>query len=56
MWSIDSCKEIRTFFGHTEFISTILFIKNEKILVSSGGDRYIGFWDIASGKPIHILD
>lgn len=38
--------------GHTEFVSSLAFVDNDKLLLTSSGDKTLRFWNFESGKEI----
>lgn len=56
LWDIGMGREIRTFTGHTAFVSSAVFSPDERYLLSCGMDNKIILWDVNSGKPIRTLN
>ncbi|PNS20181.1 tRNA (guanine-N(7)-)-methyltransferase non-catalytic subunit trm82 [Sphaceloma murrayae] len=42
--------------GHTEFIHRVRLIPKTTLLVSAGGDHWLGVWDWATGRPLGRKD
>lgn len=38
--------------GHTEFVSSIAFVENEKLLLTSSGDKTLRLWEYQTGKEV----
>ncbi len=47
-----SGKKIKTFSGHTDFISSAVFTPDGKNIVSGSNDKTIRIWDVSSGKGL----
>ena len=56
LWDVGMGREIRTFTGHTAFVSSAVFSPDERYLLSCGMDKNIILWDRDSGKPIRTLN
>ena len=55
LWDINKGREIRTFSGHTAFVSSAVFSPDERFLLSCGMDKLIILWDMESGKQIRTF-
>ena len=49
-WDIAAGKELPSFRGHTQAVTSLLFTPDGKALVSSGSDQLIHVWDWPSGR------
>ena len=52
LWDANLGREIRTFSGHTAFVSSAVFSPDERYVLSCGMDKLIILWDRDSGKQI----
>lgn len=41
--------------GHTNRVFSVKFVKNQNLLISSGWDQRIIFWDLRTGEPIDSI-
>jgi WD40 repeat protein len=55
LWDINSKKEIQTFTGHSDEITTLFISNNGNLLASGSGDGIIKVWNIATGKEVRTL-
>jgi len=55
LWDVGMGREIRTFSGHTAFVSSAVFSPDERYLLSCGMDNKIIIWDVDTGKPVRTL-
>jgi hypothetical protein len=51
-WDCVNREEIMTLAGHTDFVQTLSFFANGRVLISSGADNTIKFWDVADNRLI----
>jgi hypothetical protein len=51
LWDTRTGQKIRTFVGHTEFVSDIAFSPDGKWLASGSADNTVRLWDVATGHP-----
>lgn len=42
--------------GHKEFVSSVAFLNNDELLISSSGDKTLRFWNYKNGKQIQSID
>jgi WD40 repeat protein len=54
-WDVASGSELRTLSGHTNWIPSVAFSPDGKVLASGSFDRTIKFWDAASGSELRTL-
>ena len=53
MFDIDHGKLCRSFLGgHTSFVTRVMFNKQENLLLSTGADNYLFFWDVRQNKLV----
>jgi curved DNA-binding protein CbpA len=54
--SIVDSKEITSFKGHTEAVESLQFSSSGEMLVSTGRDRKMIFWQLSTGQPLKIFE
>lgn len=42
--------------GHTEFVSSAVFLNNEQLLMTASGDKTLRIWSHENGKRIRVID
>lgn len=42
--------------GHTEFVSSAVFIDSDRLLLSASGDKTLRVWDFRKGKQIKLIN
>jgi WD40 repeat protein len=52
LWDIASGKEVRRFDGHQSSINSLIFSKDNRLLLSGSTDRTARLWDLESGKEV----
>jgi WD40 repeat protein len=52
LWDLQSGKTIRSFPGHTSWISALAFGRDGTTLVSASADTTLRLWDVATGKQL----
>ncbi|HVS39650.1 MAG TPA: WD40 repeat domain-containing protein [Gemmataceae bacterium] len=55
LWDAGTGKEVRAFKGHTQNVTSIAFVSDEKYLLSSSMDGTIRLWDVESGKVVQQM-
>ncbi len=53
---VESASVVKTFTGHTKYITDIQFSADDVIFVSAAGDKTVRFWNVESGEEIRKLD
>ena len=56
VWDVDQRRQLRTFTGHTNGITALAFLPDDRTFVSAGKDGAIHQWDIASGKRVRTFE
>ncbi|MEG4520113.1 MULTISPECIES: WD40 domain-containing protein [unclassified Microcoleus] len=46
---------IQTLTGHQDWVESVAFSPDGKMLASGSWDRTIALWDVAEGKPVRTL-
>lgn len=55
--SFPATHEIEAFcVGHKEFVASVAFFNNEKLLLSVSGDKTLRFWDYRTGKQVQLIE
>ncbi|MEM0994222.1 MAG: hypothetical protein AAGI49_14375, partial [Bacteroidota bacterium] len=52
---VESGKEIRTFSGHTSYVSSVAFSPNGQYALSGSEDSSVKLWEVESGKEIRTF-
>jgi WD40 repeat protein len=52
LWDVASGREIRTFRGHSDVVSSVKFLPDGRHIVSSSWDGSVRLWDITSGLEV----
>lgn len=55
LWNVTGGKKIKVFRGHTDWIRTVLFSPDGKMILSTCGDGTLKLWDISTGKEIRTF-
>lgn len=55
LWEIETKKDVRSFVGHTDIISSIRLSTDQKTLLSSSWDGTVRLWDVTSGLTTKIF-
>jgi serine/threonine protein kinase/WD40 repeat protein len=55
LWDIETSKELRTFEGHTNWISGVDVSRDGKRALSTSTDATVRIWDVESGKELDQL-
>ncbi|NET43576.1 WD40 repeat domain-containing protein [Okeania sp. SIO2B3] len=56
LWEIASKQVVKSFWGHTDYIQSVVFSSDGKFMASGSDDGTVRLWDIASEKEIKILE
>ncbi len=52
LWDLETCREMRTFAGHEDWVRTCIFTKDGSGLISGSYDETLKQWDIKTGEVI----
>jgi WD40 repeat protein len=52
---VASGKCVKTLKGHSDYVRSVCFSKDDKLVVSGSGDKTLRLWDVASGKYVKTL-
>jgi WD40 repeat protein len=55
MWNTESLEKVRTYFGHSDKVTTVSFSPDGRQILSGGVDKRAILWDAETGKPLKIL-
>ncbi|MCI0389092.1 MAG: WD40 repeat domain-containing protein, partial [Acidobacteria bacterium] len=55
LWDVKTWEEIRSFHGHTDFITRIMFSPDGQRLATGSNDKTAKVWDVATGQEIVTL-
>jgi WD40 repeat protein len=56
LWDVTTGRALRTFKGHTNWVTAACFAPNGKLGVSVSDDLTVRVWDLTSGKEVERLD
>ncbi|MGE5341941.1 MAG: hypothetical protein ACM3SY_10740 [Candidatus Omnitrophota bacterium] len=56
LWDAATGREIRTFYGHIDFVTSCAFSPDGKTLLSTSKDKTLKLWDVATGREIRTLN
>jgi WD40 repeat protein len=55
MFEMPQALEHRTLKGHTGWVRSLLVTPDGKVLISSGDDNTINFWDLSNGRCFRTI-
>lgn len=54
MWDLDNEKILQTYYGHTNYVTSVTFSSDGSHLLSAGTDSTVRWWDMTSGKALEF--
>jgi WD40 repeat protein len=55
LWDVASGREIRSFIGHSNNVSSVAFSPDGRSALSGSSDKTVKLWDVASGREIRTF-
>lgn len=55
LWNLKTGREIRSFHGHNGLVFDVKFSRNGRRLITAGSDNTIRYWDVNTGRQLHVL-
>ena len=55
IWRVSSGEHVKTFTGHSFFVSSVTFSPNGEYLASGSFDDTIGLWKVSNGEKLKTL-
>jgi WD40 repeat protein len=55
LWDVSSGKNIMTFYGHTDWVTSVAFSPDGKYALSGSSDNTVKLWDVLSGQEIRTF-
>jgi hypothetical protein len=56
LWDLTSGKEIRTFKGHKDLVTSVILVPGENRIVSASWDHTLRLWDLETGQCLKTID
>jgi WD40 repeat protein len=55
LWEVASGREVRTLTGHTDWVNSVAFSPDGRLLASGSADYTIKLWEVATGSLVRSL-
>ncbi|MBF0567972.1 MAG: AAA family ATPase, partial [Nitrospirae bacterium] len=55
LWDLETCREVRTFFGHQWLVRACVFTQDGSEIISGSWDNTLKLWDIKTGELIRTF-
>jgi len=52
LWEVDTGRKLRSFIGHSSFVTSVVFSSDGKLLASGSNDKTLRLWDVNTGQEV----
>jgi WD40 repeat protein len=56
LWNVESGKCVRTFKGHTHYVYSVNFSKDDRFVISGSVDKFLILWNIQTGENVRTFE